>query len=85
MKKAKDDADYRKKYATRKDKDLVNKNIQYITTLTQDIRFHFNKKCHSLVIFPATDSSATDESTFMHLLARVPHGLFQTFRNLFTF
>ena len=35
MKKAKEDAEHRKKYATREDKDLIAKNIAYIKTLSE--------------------------------------------------
>lgn len=35
MKKAREEAEFRKKYATREDKDLIKKNIAYIKTLSE--------------------------------------------------
>ena len=38
MKKLKEEQESRKKYATRKDKDLIARNIEYIKTLTESNR-----------------------------------------------
>lgn len=38
MKKYKEEMEYRKKYATREDKDLIAKNIAYIKTLSESHR-----------------------------------------------
>jgi len=43
MRKFKEEQEYRKKYSTRKDKDLIARNIEYIKTLTESSKNIKNK------------------------------------------